>query len=115
MKYTAHDGTEFTDADIERWATEAEEGFPNGLNLMPRIAIDPNQPSRKDPKLLVSSFEDADKLPEVGQKVMLVQEYDDEPNFVGIGKVHSIDDKYELIYIEPDWSSFHDERTYKKA
>lgn len=115
MKYTAHDGTEFTDEDIELWATEAEKGFPNGLNLMPRIAIDPNQFSRKDPNLLVSSFENADKLPTVGEKVMLVQEYDDEPNFVGLGKVHSIDDKYELIYLEADWSSFHDEKTHKRA
>lgn len=28
-KYTAKDGTTFTDADIERWAQEAEEGFPD--------------------------------------------------------------------------------------
>lgn len=31
MKYTAADGTEFTDDDIERWATEAEAGFPGAV------------------------------------------------------------------------------------
>ncbi len=27
-KHTATDGTAFTEADIERWGTEAEQGFP---------------------------------------------------------------------------------------
>lgn len=30
-KYRAADGTVFTEEDIERWAQEAEEGFPRGV------------------------------------------------------------------------------------
>lgn len=29
MEYVASDGAKFTDEDIERWAKDAEEGFPN--------------------------------------------------------------------------------------
>lgn len=30
-EYVAADGTKFTDADIERWAAEAEAGFPGAV------------------------------------------------------------------------------------
>lgn len=37
MEYTASDGTKFNDDDIERWAQDAEQGFPNSV-------LEPAQP-----------------------------------------------------------------------
>lgn len=37
MEYTASDGTKFNDDDIERWAQDAERGFPNSV-------LEPAQP-----------------------------------------------------------------------
>lgn len=37
MQYTSSNGITFTDKDIERWANEAEQGFPNST-------LEPAQP-----------------------------------------------------------------------
>ena len=79
------------------------------MNNKTRITVDPNSNARGKPWLSVASFEDASKIPIIGEEVTIVQPYDDEPNFIGTGKVESINNTHKLIYVEVDWKSFHDE------
>ena len=76
---------------------------------MNKIIVDPNSVAHKHPMLSVAIFEDAQSIPETGDKIIVSQPYDDEPDYIGDGVVHSVDHQHGLIYIDVDWKSFREE------
>ncbi len=72
-----------------------------------RFEVDPNVTSKAHPGLYYCFYMGEDVS--VGDEVAIVQPYDDEPDYVGRGKVAVIDLKRNLIYFNVDWESFKDE------
>lgn len=81
----------------------------------PRVIVDPNGFSRLNPDWSTAMFSDADRVPTQGQRVVAVQPYDDEPDYVGTATVVRVDHERELLYLLVDWSSFHDEHPVPAA
>lgn len=73
-----------------------------------RFVIDPNQRSPMHPEWVP-----ADILPtqdvSVGDRVVAVQPEPGEPSFVGDAWVKRIDRAFGLVYLQPEWDTFHDE------
>ena len=74
-----------------------------------RVTVDPNSASRLHPDWVAAGFEDADRLPEVGESVLAVQPEDDAPDYVGTAVVKLLDLEHKLLYLDVDWDSFVDE------
>ena len=79
------------------------------VRVMARVIVDPNSSSRTNRDLSVAGFEDADRVPEVGETVYAVQPDTDGSAFVGRAEVVRIDREYDLIYLRVFWNSFVDE------
>jgi hypothetical protein len=59
----------------------------------------------------VARFRDADRIPDVGDHVVVVQPDADDTafEFVSAAVVEGIDRDWELITLRVDWAAFHDE------
>lgn len=74
--------------------------------MRPRIIVDPNAASRRDPDLTPALFKDADWVPATGDVVVAHQPDADGSDFVGTATVDTVDAG--LIYLRVDWDSFKD-------
>lgn len=73
-----------------------------------RFVIDPNQRSRMHPEWVPADIR-ADQDVSVGDRVVAVQPEPGEPNYIGDAWVKRVDRSFGLVYLQPDWDSFHDE------
>lgn len=82
------------------------------VRTMARLIVDPNRVSRSNPDLSSVGFEDADRIPDVGDQVLAVQPDEDGSAYVGRATVERIDLEHRLIFVRVDWESFADEQVY---
>ena len=80
------------------------------IQLPARIIVDPNSVSRRDPNLTAATFDDADRIPDVGEFVFAVQPDEDGASYIGSAHVAAVEEQYQLIYLRVDWASFSESR-----
>ncbi len=72
-----------------------------------RVTVDPNFYVSSDPAATVAMFEEASRIPHIGEWVLATQpDEDSSPDYVGRARVTAIDMEHELIYLWVDWNSF---------
>ena len=76
------------------------------MRQVTRVTVDPNGVVANDPRLSAAFFEDASRLPSVGEVVLAVQDEDQDRDFIGTAVVERIDYANRLIYLRVDWRSF---------
>jgi hypothetical protein len=74
-----------------------------------RVVVDPNAVSRVHPGKTVADTRESSRPVRRGEYVIAVQPDEYEADFVGHAIVADVDDLHGLIYLDVDWSSFHDE------
>jgi hypothetical protein len=80
------------------------------IQLPARIIVDPNSVSRRHPDLTAAAFDDADRIPQVGEFVFAVQPDPDGADYLGSAHVEFVDTNHQLVYLRVDWASFSENR-----
>jgi hypothetical protein len=73
------------------------------MNFLPRVQIDPNV--RTEGNGTYAGFEDVRGVLALGVEVIL---YEPESMIEGVGRVTRLDVEAGIVYLDVDWSSFHD-------
>ncbi len=77
-----------------------------GSVRLPRVTVNPNRVTRKNPAWTVVGMEELDRPLSVGDKVIADQP-DDEGGYVSTAVVEEINEEYSLVYLSVDWAGFH--------
>lgn len=77
------------------------------VTLQPaRVIVDPNSVVRGEPGLTAARFDDADRVPHVGEIVVASQPDSDGSDFIGSARVVRVNTEYRLIFLSVDWASY---------
>jgi hypothetical protein len=84
------------------------------LRTPQRFLIDPNQRSRMHPEWVPADLQPGQNVA-VGDRVVAVQPEQGEPNYIGDAWVKRVDREFGLVFLQPEWETFHDESYAESA